>query len=512
MDLLATNVTIRYFYFIFAIIFGWLFLQVLFENLSYSYATLPVLGMIFIWSSGAALIFKIIKRAELFLSQHPKVIALAILGIASCIQLYFAYELELQTAWDIEAVYKGAVTLAQNDNLGRFTQYFNVYPHNLGPTTFLSWIFSLFPQQDTHGYYWLGAIYNIFAINCTFFLVFLICCELKNTRSAFFALLLCLTCIPLYFYVPIFYSDTLSLPFSALIYYLYLMLLKSDARSTRIALAFSLGLACTLGSMMKFTVLIIAIAILIELISRQKIKQLSLYIFISALTFYGTSQLYSNYLYKNIIDKNQVSQQHYPYTHWVMMGLEGNGAYNANDDGFTRSFGTSDAKTAANLSVIKQRLQNYGAANYLSFLNKKQQHNFGSGHYGIHYLLDDSPLRRSWLHDYALEDGKHFSLFCIVTQGYHVFLFVLIILGALYDATQNNQKPTQQLTIRLSIFGIFLFLLLWEANSRLVLHFMPMFILGAAIKYEEVFNFFSTQKTYAANQLKSLNNTITNEY
>jgi len=503
MESRLINISIRSFYLLFAIIFSWLFLQVLLENKSYSYPVLPVLGAILLWCTGAALLFKIVIATEHTLKRHPISIALGLISIATLVQAYFAHQLELETAWDIEAVYKGAVTLAQQKKLAQYEQYFSVYPHNLGPATFLSWIYCAFPQEDIHGYYVLGASFNILAINTTFFIVFLICRELKNTKSAFFALLLCLGCIPIYFYVPIFYSDTFSLPFGALIYYLYLMLLKSERWQIRLLLACAIGAACALGAIMKFTILIVTIAIFLELIIRHKLKQLSLYLLLSVLIFQGLSSLYSKYLYNSVINKERVSQQRYPYSHWLMMGLAGDGAYNGDDDGFTRSFPTLEEKAAANINVVKQRLKDYGVQGYLLFLNKKQQHNFGSGHYGVHYLIDDNPLRRGWLHEYATEDGQHFETFRAVTQGYHVFLFTLIILGALYDTSARNTSATQQLVIRLSIFGIYLFLLLWEANARLVLHFMPMFILAAALRYEEIYKLSGSIKHHILLQLKS---------
>jgi hypothetical protein len=195
---------------------------------------------------------------------------------------------------------------------------------------------------------------------------------------------------------------------------------------------------------------------------------------------------FNSYIYAYYLQKEVVEKQHVPYSHWVMMGLEGNGAYNDQDYQFTYSFTDPSEKVKGNLRVIAERLKNFGVWGYLEFADRKQQLNFGSGIYAVNEMIDDGPTRETVLHDFGLGDGKYFEQFRHVSQGYHVYLFLLIIVSALLDGFAKNYRNPELFSVRLAVLGIFMFLMMWEASSRYIINYLPVFIVCAACGYEDI--------------------------
>lgn len=475
------------FYYCFGLIFLWVFLSIVFNNQAYPFKTLQVVLYVLGWLLTTGYVYKAINRAELFLQAHEgKIATLWILALFS-VQLYCGYWLAVATGWDTEAVFRGAISLKEQGNLGSYSEYFHIFPHNLGAASALQWVFSICSSLGMSDYHWIATVYNVISLNLGIAFVYLICRELKSIKAAFLSLWLSSCCIPLYFYTPIFYSDTLSLPFIMMAYYAYLQLLRSENLKQQLVRASVFAIVCAAGTLIKFTVIIVAVAVLIDLVIRGRMKQYWPAIIIAAGLFYAALSGFNYYRYNHLLDKNLAEQKQVPYTHWVMMGLNGNGAYNGSDYEYTYTFPTRDARAHANLDRISERLKDYGVSGYLEFLHRKQQLNFGSGIYGVNEMIDDNPLRPNALHQVAIEGGKHYETFRHLAQGYHVFLFLLIILSAVYDAAARTRGAIHQLAVRLSITGIFIFLALWEANSRYILNFMPMFIACAALGFPELY-------------------------
>lgn len=475
------------FYYTFGIAFLWVFLKVTFNNQIYSFNTLHVVLYVIAWLLATSYTYKKFNKNEGILYKHEKKIAVTWLLILFTLQMYCGYLLAVTTSWDTEAVFRGAINLNERGYLDNYSEYFHVFPHNLGATSLLRFLFWAFSADSIQEYYWIATSYNVISITTSIVFGYLICRELHNAKTAFLFLWLSTFCIPIYFYTPIFYSDTLSLPLVMVTYYLYLLLLKSEITKQKIILASLLAIACSLGTLIKFTVAIIAIAIFIDLLLRGNIKRLWTSIIVVVSIFYICLSSFNYYRAHHLLDEEISERKQIPYTHWVMMGLSGNGAYNGSDYGYTHSYPTMETRTQANLQKINERLHDYGIGGYLEFLQRKQQLNFGSGIYGVNEMIDDGPLRPNSLHQIALDTGKHYEKFRHFAQGHHVFIFLLIILSAFYDAATRKHNAINKLGLRLSIIGIFVFLALWEANSRYIFNFIPIFIACAALGFPDLY-------------------------
>ncbi len=93
---------------------------------------------------------------------------------------------------------------------------------------------------------------------------------------------------------------------------------------------------------------------------------------------FGTISSFSIYRStQTTIEFNKNEQ--YPITHWMMMGLKGNGGYNLSDSNATSSQKKYQDKKDYNIKVIKKRLKDYGPIGYTKFLLNKQYYNTAAG-------------------------------------------------------------------------------------------------------------------------------------
>ncbi|MDD2214439.1 MAG: hypothetical protein PHR21_07895 [Oscillospiraceae bacterium] len=172
-----------------------------------------------------------------------------------------------------------------------------------------------------------------------------------------------------------------------------------------------------------------------------------------------------------------------PAVHYLSMGVSGTGGYNAADALKMAELQTVEERVQYSLETWKQRLQDKGVLGYLSFLLQKQVSNTADG--SLAWLKEGSfmqgveeptyggltGLLQSFLYLY----GNHVQDFRFAAQLFWVFLLSLI-----FWACKERDFWIQ--TLRLSLLGGFLFLLLFEGGrSRYMIQFLPVLLLLAVL-------------------------------
>jgi hypothetical protein len=249
-------------------------------------------------------------------------------------------------------------------------------------------------------------------------------------------------------------------------------------KSTRIWLFVLLGITYGIGAELKFTISICFLAMLLDTVWRSRFKLFALPFLLALFLMAFTKIAFKNYIYHTILDPDIALQKSVPYIHWIAMGTQGYGNFRSESLVFSMSL-PPEGRVNGNIQLIKNKLKEYGIEGYIRFLTVKGVHSFGSGVYGVYQILDDEPKNHSFLHKIVLLDGKYFPLFNYVCQGWHLMIFILIVLSAFLDTKSKNINKDKDLFLRFSILGIYLFLLIWEANPRYLVNFLPVFILCA---------------------------------
>ena len=296
------------------------------------------------------------------------------------------------------------------------------------------------------------------------------------------SLILVLLCFPFYFMGAAFYTDSLSLIFPVLFYYLYLCLKDENDKKKQIIYLVTMGVSLTIGMMIKFTVVIVLIAVVIDAflcISWKKV----LLILVVSLAFYGVAvSIYNHNIYKNYISDEQYQNLKTPYWHWIMMGLQNNGYYNPEDYEYTRSYDVNERSAACRKKAM-ERIKELGVSGLFKLWTNKAVICFGDGTYALSDFLDDTPANETGIHDYILYAGKNYSKYQSFSTGLLIVLYLLAIVGAGRDIVgkvkyRESIFPTAP---RLAMLGILCFLILWETSGRYFTNYVPILIVCASL-------------------------------
>jgi hypothetical protein len=169
-----------------------------------------------------------------------------------------------------------------------------------------------------------------------------------------------------------------------------------------------------------------------------------------------------------------------PSIYYLMVGMndERFGAWNQNDYNIIfDECTTKQERTERSIKEIKQRLNDYKVDGYIKFLTKKSTWEWGDGTYFAPVKLAFPHLKDSVLHEWFLYEGKHYNTFAYYSQTFQVVM-IFLILASIYIRLKLG-KIDSMLLVNLSIFGIYVFLLLWEARSRYILNFTPLLLISA---------------------------------
>ena len=380
-------ISIKVFFALFAFVFTIVVGSVIFANNVYDCT--PAVLLLLIGSSITLmlLIYRTLGRYMAFLERHYKAILVSGLILLFTANVVAGYMLRYEPAFDLGAIFTGAAKWAStgkfmgNMNLTCDPNYFYYFPNNLGGMSLLFVAFKIASWFALTDYFAIAMIMNGLLATATVLLTALICKRLFGIKQSILALVFFLLSPPFYLIAPVFYTDSLSLVFPVLVVHLYLLYADSKTTAAKATLASLIGLSCAIGMLVKFTVVIALIAIIIYRLCTKGI--------ISALPLTATSGIviiavfvaFNAYFYSTHLDKDMAEKLNTPYSHWIMMSLEGDGRYNPEDYEFTQSFEDPSERKAAISNRIKERIEEKGLMGMLKLFYKKGVIVFGDGTY-----------------------------------------------------------------------------------------------------------------------------------
>lgn len=435
---------------------------------------------------------KIIKGIE---SKISLIITLQF-SILIVFQIIMIKNLYFETTWDVEHIintvkkFASTATFENNDYYG-FFPYFSVYPNNL----FLANIFALiskvvilFGEQyiyptlividciliDIAGVFLIKTIGNftdkkIFKIIGMFFFMILI-----GTSP--------------WLLVP--YSDTYSILFPIAILYHYT---KKQKKAYDYII---IGLYSYIGFFIKPTVIIILIAIIIvevcKAISKikekfnikQNIKILSfiiLGIILACILKFGISKV-TNYK----IDK----ELQFSLFHYLMMGInqETTGTFSHNDVKASLKASSYEERVKLNKQIFLNRLKKMPVTKLCEFYGKKLLLNYNDGTFSwgkeggfydniYQYQIKSDNKIKNFYYNY----GTKFYVYNNIMQFVWIFILVFTLIKAIKG--EFNEKLS---VIFLSLIGLTIFLLIFEARARYLYIYSTYFVLIAILGIESL--------------------------
>jgi len=502
------NIIIKY---MFIIIFSVIFLVLIFvdTNIQYSYINqdkLDNLMCIEIILFISLIIFIIVKlintRFNLYklISKNEKLIIRSIFILLFIFQIIIISSIYFQPGFDPEMLFDTAQGYAETGIFERniyFSNnpYFDVYPNNL----FLASIFGiiikiamLFNCSDT---YKVLQIISIILVDISGIIMVKIIGGFSKKRifkilGAFlFAILIGMS--P-WFFIP--YSDTFSIIFPISILYNYTKNRKNFYNYLLI------GLFAGLGYLIKPTNIIVLIAIsILELykllfVKRKNIRNFLKNIFLVIIGIIIVIVL--NVCVGKIVNYEIDKKYSLSAYHYLMMGInkETTGTFSIKDLRNSLENSSYDDRIEYNKKVFFNRLQEMSVKDFIEFYIKKILTNYNDGlfswgddkHYSdafyiwevdiVAYNFVDGNFLSNLLREIFYHGGELYYNLASVMQIIWIFIIMSTMIGAIL-----NRAKYKNSVIYLTIIGLTIFLLIFEARARYLYLYLPYYIISAII-------------------------------
>lgn len=419
-------------------------------------------------------------------------------------QIIYANMIYRDIGFDCGLVVNTAIDMAN----GTFTntEYFSKYSNNIFLLLILEIIFKFLNLFNMNNYLLIAVIFNIIIIDIAIIFIYLTSKKILKSKYNFISLLFTIPMLAFSPYIGVVYSDTLSLIFPIAILYYYICY-KEKPKNRYL---FAITTFSTIGLLLKPTNIIVLIAIiLIELLNmiskfidnkinnnknfniKEKVKFIlksTSIVIVTFLLVYNSYTGYRNLKLGKYISEEDYQNNGFPYTHFIMMGLkptdvEGKyyGVYSEDDVIATQQQIGVENKKEYNIEEIKKRLSKMGIKGYISYLYDKYTFIISDGtfFYGLEGSFYKSlPYNSSNLakeiqeYVYVKEEG-YVKYTSNIYQGIWTSVIIIILITT---ALNFRKKETQYIDIaRLAIIGIIMFIVLFEARSRYLINYLPIF-------------------------------------
>lgn len=412
------------------------------------------------------------------------------------IQSFLAYQLTVEPSWDFGTVYQAVV-----DDINSVTKiyqnnYFYMFQNNVALAYMLKTFFLLFKFCGCTNYLLAGIIFNIICIDVTVFVLYRTLHLIFPKINKTFFLFLLLFTLPFITYAPIFYTDTISMPFLVIPLYCFIYFITQPCNDKKSKIIAGIcGVFLGVGLQVKFTIVILLIAFFAYFFLQEEWKKkwsLWLILGLSLLAVVIPTKLISNRLF----DSQRLEQTKVPITHWIMMGLKDHGQFNYEDYATTFEAGAMEAKKNTNIKIIKERFSNLVKKHQVfKFYAGKVSYLWCDGTYYAAELLRISK-RKTFFQEVFLMNGKYYSGFSYLSQIQHILTLFMVFCSVLFSKyLTENEKKIRNLCL-IAILGVFFFFIIWEASHRYLLHMLPILLISSFIGMEAIFRFFSEKQIF----------------
>lgn len=418
------------------------------------------------------------------------------------VQIVIEKNIYFETSWDVEHIVNTAIQYAktgifENNNYYEMYPYFSVYPNNI----FLAEIFAVISKIALHfnvsRIYHVLVIIDILLVDLAGIMMVKTVGNLTKSKLAkLMSGILYIAFIGLspWFLVP--YSDTYSIFFTISVLYHYMKNKKAWYDYLFI------GVYSYFGYLIKPTAIIVLIAIVIVeafrlLLNRQEIKEkykLKLWSRNCACVLMGIILVLGFKMTLNKIIKYEVDKKYsFSYYHYLMMGIntDTTGSFNSGDVTNSLAIEGYDERIKQNKEKLVERIKELSWKDFCDLYYKKILVNYNDGTFawgreGWFYkgLNEEKSDLANKLKDFYYNEGANFEIFTSIMQTIWIFILVLVMIAAIFAKTDHKKS-----VIFLSLIGLTLFTLLFEARARYLYLYSTYYIILASIGIEVLLHF-----------------------
>jgi len=312
--------------------------------------------------------------------------------------------------------------------------------------------------------------------------------NISGHRALFFLIIICMFS-PLYFQSSISYTDTWSVWSIPCLLLFISRGIKEKKMVAKVIYALISAILMAVATQIKATVAIVVIALFIQSIIHDfNIKNIAFYA-VLLFCFVTCYSLFTQWTYSTVRDKNRDIEA-MPLTHWVMMGLQGDGAYSGEDEHRITLSVPPEQRVEKNMEVIEQRLTDMGFGGYLQLLYRKTCRTFGSGNAEVYYTFkydEEFVTPFNLVYETTLEEGKYFPVFNYSSQIVYLLSIIFGIIGAVLAVIKK--QGLDKFAPHIALIGFWMFMMIWESNHRQLINQWSLFFIVCAIGMYNLGNF-----------------------
>lgn len=380
-----------------------------------------------------------------------------------------------------EGFRKGDYSLLTQDS---YERYLYIYPHQLGLTALIELIFLLFGNGNYLAFELLNCLGAALCVYSGYRIVKLLT---ERRRAWIYYLCLAACCFPLLFYTVFVYGEIPSIMLCLLSVWLFLEYWKKERTWYFLGSTLFVCLAVLIRSNSMIVVVAMLCILAVTALGRRKLRPLLLAL-VLVVSMTGSRKVLNTY-YENRADLTLNDGA--PMILWVAMGLQDTAGAPGWSNGYILHayWGECDFDGEAAAAMGKADIKNsfsrfraepaYAGAFFLEKFTS-QWNDSTCECFAMTHVNGEArgPIANS------MYDGKLHALMTWFMNQYQSLIFGGVFLWLLFGFWRKKDLETQILLI--TIFGGFLFSMMWEAKGRYILPYFVMMVPMAASGLEEL--------------------------
>ena len=233
-------------------------------------------------------------------------------------------------------------------------------------------------------------------------------------------------------------------------------------------------------------------------VRKERIKKEIIYYIIVSILIIITGCIIYTHIRKanNSMGINVDKEKRFNITHYAMLGwnTESKGVFTVKDENFSGKYEKLKDREKANLEELKRRITEMGLGGVINQIARKILTNYNDGTFSgvatFVYIRKEYNIEginkglSKFLKNIYYENGDYNMIYTQIMQC----LWIGILIFNMFS--YNDGKSTKISIVILGIIGLFIFEILFEARSRYIFIYVPLYIFLGVIGLKNVLRFF----------------------
>ena len=233
-----------------------------------------------------------------------------------------------------------------------------------------------------------------------------------------------------------------------------------------------------------------------KIVENKNKEQTNIYYIIIILLIILTGYMTYTYIRKvnNSMGINVDKEKRFNITHYAMLGwnTESKGVFTIKDENFSGKYEKLKDREKANIEELKKRVSEMGIGGVINQIARKILTNYNDGTFSgvatFVYIRDEYRISgldnnlSEFLKNVYYERGKYNEIYTQIMQC----LWISILIFNMFS--YNDSKLRKIAIIILALIGLFLFETIFEARSRYIFVYVPLYIFIGVIGIKNVLN------------------------